>query len=76
MTINETIARINELAKKKKSGQTLTEVELAEKKKLYETYLNFIRGQVRQTLDRVEFVDYDKDGNPLDIEKPDPKQLS
>ena len=55
--INDTIARINELAAKKKSGQELTTEELAEKKELYATYLGFIRGQVKQQLDRIEFVD-------------------
>lgn len=54
--INDVIARINELAKKKKNGEPLTEAELAEKKELYATYLAFIKGQVKDTLDRVEFV--------------------
>ena len=70
MEINETIKRINELASKKKSGQPLTEEELAEKKKLYGIYLKFIRGQVTQTLDKVEFVDIDENGNPIDVKKP------
>ena len=34
MEINETIKRINELASKKKSGQPLTEEELAGKKEI------------------------------------------
>ena len=55
--INDTLKRINELAAKKKSGQQLTPEELAEKKELYEVYLSFIRGQITDTLDRVEFVD-------------------
>ena len=55
--INDTLKRINELAAKKKSGQELTPEELAEKKELYEIYLSFIRGQITDTLDRVEFVD-------------------
>ena len=55
--INDTLKRINELAAKKKSGQPLTPEELAEKKELYEIYLSFIRGQITDTLDRVEFVD-------------------
>jgi len=63
MEINEVIARINELAKKKKSGTPLTTVELSEKQKLYKIYLDFIRGQVTQTLDRVEFIDTDANGN-------------
>lgn len=64
MEINEVIARINALAKKKKEG-TLTEADLIEKKKLYEIYLGFIRGQVVQTLDRIEFVDGDTKESPL-----------
>ena len=46
-----------ELAAKKKSGQELTPEELAEKKELYNIYLGFIKGQITDTLDRVEFVD-------------------
>lgn len=57
MNINETLQRINELAKKKKAGIPLTEEELAEKKELYKIYLDFIRGQVKQQLDSIEFVD-------------------
>ena len=55
--INNTLKRINELAAKKKSGQELTSEELAEKKELYNIYLGFIKGQITDTLDRVEFVD-------------------
>lgn len=55
--INDTLKRINELAAKKKAGQQLTPEELAEKKELYEIYLAFIKGQITDTLDRVEFVD-------------------
>lgn len=57
MDINTVLARINELARKKKSGSTLTPAEEAEKKKLYKIYLSFIREQVTQQLDRIEFVD-------------------
>lgn len=69
MNINDTIKRINELAHKKKSGQPLTETELAEKKKLYDIYLGFIRGQVTQTLDRVEFVEADGSITPAKQKK-------
>lgn len=55
--INDTLKRINELAAKKKLGQELTPEELAEKKELYNIYLGFIKGQITDTLDRVEFVD-------------------
>ncbi|WP_127058265.1 DUF896 domain-containing protein [Veillonella ratti] len=57
MEINDVLARINELAHKKKSGQELTEAELVEKKELYRIYLDFIRGQVISQMDRVSFVD-------------------
>lgn len=57
MEINDVLARINELAHKKKSGQALTEAELVEKKELYRIYLDFIRGQVQSQMDRVSFVD-------------------
>lgn len=50
------LARINELAKKKRT-EGLTEEELAEQKKLYEIYLSAIRGQVTNLLESVEFVD-------------------
>ncbi len=55
--INEIIERINALAAKKKAGQTLTLEELNEKKALYDIYLRFIRGQVKDQLDSIEFVD-------------------
>ena len=61
--INDTLKRINELAAKKKSGQ-----ELAEKKELYNIYLGFIKGQITDTLDRVEFV------NPKTGERTAPKK--
>lgn len=54
--MSEVIKRINELAKKKREG-ALTEEDLEEKKKLYEVYLSFIRGQVTQTLEQIKFVD-------------------
>lgn len=52
----ELVARINELARKKRS-EGLTKEELAEQKKLYEIYLAGIRGQVTNLLDSIEFVD-------------------
>ncbi|MBQ6496579.1 MAG: DUF896 domain-containing protein [Firmicutes bacterium] len=57
MTITpEMIARINELAAKKKA-EGLTEGEQAEQKALYKEYLAAIRGQVRQKLDNVRYVE-------------------
>ena len=56
MEINALIARINELAKKKKiSG--LTPEELAEQQELYKEYLGGIRQQLKAQLDNIEVVD-------------------
>ncbi|MCQ2545190.1 MAG: DUF896 domain-containing protein [Clostridia bacterium] len=52
----EMIARINELAAKKKS-EGLNEEELAEQKALYKDYLAAIRGQVRANLENVRYVE-------------------
>ena len=56
MITPELLARINELARKKRTIG-LTEEELAEQKELYKIYLAAIRGQVTDLLDRIEFVD-------------------
>jgi uncharacterized protein YnzC (UPF0291/DUF896 family) len=56
LTIDELVARINELARKQKSGG-LTEEELAERAKLREIYLGNIRRNFRSQLDNIEFVD-------------------
>ena len=56
MITPELLARINELARKKKS-EGLTEEELAEQKELYKIYLAAIRGQVTNLLESIEFVD-------------------
>jgi len=52
----ELLARINELARKKRTVG-LTEEELAEQKELYKIYLAAIRGQVTNLLESIEFVD-------------------
>jgi len=58
--INEQlIQRINELARKKRT-QGLTEEEKKEQAELYKIYLKAIRGQVKQQLSRVRFVDKPK----------------
>ena len=56
MITPELLARINFLARKKKS-EGLTPEELAEQKELYKIYLAAIRGQVTSLLDSIEFVD-------------------
>lgn len=56
MITPELLARINELARKKRS-EGLTEEEKIEQKKLYDIYLAGIRGQVTNLLDSIEFID-------------------
>lgn len=56
MITPELLARINELARKKRTVG-LTKEELAEQKELYKIYLAAIRGQVTSLLERIEFVD-------------------
>lgn len=56
MITPELLARINELARKKRT-QGLSEEETLEQKRLYEIYLSAIRGQVINLLDNIEFVD-------------------
>ena len=68
MTMEEALTRINALAAKKKSGQALTEEELAEKKDLYEVYLGFIRAQVVQHLESIEFVDDEPDTDTVEAD--------
>ena len=68
MTMEEALTRINALAAKKKSGQALTEEELSEKKDLYEVYLGFIRAQVVQHLESIEFVDAEPDTDTVEAD--------
>ena len=56
MITPELLARINHLARKKRTIG-LTEEELAEQKELYKVYLGAIRGQVTNLLESIEFVD-------------------
>ena len=56
MITPELLARINELARKKRIIG-LTEEELAEQKELYKIYLAAIREQMTSLLDSIEFVD-------------------
>ncbi len=55
---NETLKRINELAKKKRE-EGLTPEELAEQKELYKIYLGSIRTQFESTLDNVSVKNED-----------------
>lgn len=56
MITAEKIARINELAHKKKAVG-LTEEELAEQKILYREYIAAITGNLRAELENIEIVD-------------------
>lgn len=56
MITKELIARINELSRKQRSTG-LSDEEKKEQKNLREIYLEGIRGQMRQMLDNIEFVD-------------------
>ena len=56
MITPEILARINELARKKRTVG-LTDEEALEQKLLYEVYLTAIRGQVINLLDSIEVVD-------------------
>lgn len=56
MITPELLARINELARKKRTVG-LSKEEAAEQKKLYDIYLEAIRGQVTDLLDHIEFAD-------------------
>ena len=56
MITPELLARINELARKKRT-EGLTPEELAEQKALYKIYLAAIRGQVTSLLESIEIVD-------------------
>ncbi|AFM41830.1 hypothetical protein Desaci_2919 [Desulfosporosinus acidiphilus SJ4] len=55
-SINILIQRINELSRKQRS-EGLEEWEKAEQEVLRQEYLSFIRGQVKETLSKVKFVD-------------------
>ncbi len=50
------IGRINELSKKQKT-LGLEEWERAEQEAMRQEYLSFIRGQVKETLNKVELTD-------------------
>lgn len=67
MTHEERIARINELARKKKTVG-LTEEELAEQKVLREEYLAIFRANFRAQLDRIEFVDEPAESGEQEID--------
>ena len=56
MTISEVIARINELARKVKAGETLTPEELEERAKLRNIYKESVVGNLRAQLENTTIV--------------------
>ena len=57
MITKEKIARINQLAAKKKSEEGLTATEEKERNQLHKEYIAFIRSNVKDQLKRVKFVE-------------------
>lgn len=57
MISKEKIDRINELAKKAKSKEGLTDDERVERDSLRKEYIETMKSRVREQLERIEFVD-------------------
>ena len=66
MSINDTIARINELAKKAKT-EGLTPEELAERDKLRRIYIDSVKANLTGQLDNTYIVD--SKGNKVPLSK-------
>ena len=64
MSLNETIARINELAKKAKT-EGLTPEELAERDKLRRIYIDAFKANLTGTLENTYLVDEKGNKTPL-----------
>ena len=64
MSINDTIARINELAKKAKT-EGLTPEELTERDKLRRIYIDSVTGNLKGQLDNTYYVDAKGNKTPL-----------
>lgn len=62
MISKEKIDRINELAKKAKSKEGLTDDERVERDSLRKEYIETMKSRLREQLERIEFVD-DKSDN-------------
>lgn len=67
MISKEKIARINELAAKKKT-EGLTEEETAEQTQLRKEYIAAIRARTKEQLDRIRFIE-DMSQEELEAEK-------
>ena len=66
MSMNDTIARINELAKKAKA-EGLTPEELAERDKLRRIYIDSVKANLTGQLDNTYIVD--EKGNKIPLKK-------
>lgn len=56
MNMNEVIARINQLAAKVKSGETLTPEEIDERAKLRQIYIDSVVGNLKGQLENTTIV--------------------
>ena len=56
MTMDEVIARINELARKVKAGETLTPEETEERAKLRRMYIDSVVGNLKGELENTTIV--------------------
>ena len=59
MTMDEVIARINELARKVKAGETLTPEETEERAKLRRMYIDSVVGNLKGELENTTILDPD-----------------
>ena len=67
MTMDETIARINELAKKAKTEEGLTPAETAERDKLRRVYIDAMKASLVGHLENTYLVD--EKGNKRKLDK-------
>ena len=67
MDMKEVIKRINELAKKVKSGQELTPEELAERDRLRRIYIDSVKANLVGSLENTYIVQ--PDGTKVKVEK-------
>ena len=67
MNMDEVIKRINELAKKVKSGETLTPEELSERERLRRIYIDSVKANLVGSLENTYIVQ--PDGTKVKVEK-------
>ena len=60
MITQEMIDRINELSRKSKTSEGLTDAEKEEQQVLRRAYIDAFKRNMRATLENIEFVDDDK----------------